>query len=344
MCHLEMSKEKTMADELTNRPKNEIALMDGIIDIEKLVAEWLGLDVANGDACSDTIKTYQAQFDAWATWCRVNNVEPQHADIDDLKRWRQDLVVAGEATSTIKRKLTIVRRFYQAAVDRGLIKTNPVANVKAPKERRATSEKVKYLSAGEAELLFRAVPVERRLKNLRDRAMIALMALEGLRRVEIERANTDDLERTPDEGVRLLVHGKGRDGYVYPREDTTRSLMDYIEMRGSVDPDSDGQPLFVRIAKGSDIRGRITRGGINSVVDTYLRSAGLKKAGISCHALRHTCGTLIYQATRDVKAVMETLRHRNINTSAIYAGIANRSQARYSREIQVKINGGNDEL
>ena len=41
---------------------------------------------------------------------------------------------------------------------------------------------------------------------------------------------------------------------------------------------------------------------------------------------------------------METLRHRNINTSAIYAGIANRSQARYSREIQVKINGGNDEL
>ncbi|MDY6849979.1 MAG: tyrosine-type recombinase/integrase [Thermodesulfobacteriota bacterium] len=191
-------------------------------------------------------------------------------------------------------------------------------------------------SAGEAELLFRAVPNDSELKSLRDKAMIGLMALEGLRRVEIVRACVSDIE--PDgEGLRLLVHGKGRERFIYPREDTALALQQFLALRGPLEKDSHGEPLFVQIRKGGKAMGRISRTGVNKVVDHYLRKAELKREGLSSHALRHTCGALLYQATRDIRAVQETLGHSNIATSAGYAHIIERGKARYTRDIPVKI-------
>jgi len=321
--------------EMIIRPEIEL-LTKPVMSVEQMVADWLHLDVANGDACSDTLKTYRGNFDAWLTWCSENSVHPRQATVEDVKGWRQDLVVAGSKPSTIALKLTTIRRFYQSAVDRGILVSNPAANVRAPRERRAVKEQIKYLSAGEAELLFRAVPKDSETKSLRDKAMIGLMALEGLRRVEIVRACVVDIEPGGD-GLRLLVHGKGKDRFIYPRDDTAQVISDYLAARGPLERDEQGEPLFVQIRKGGTAMGRITRTGVNKVVNHYLLKAGLKRKGISCHALRHTCGALLYQATRDVRAVQETLGHSNIATSAGYAHIVERGKARYTREIPVKI-------
>lgn len=322
-----LTPEKGTASELVDRPP---------LDVEKLIADWLRLDVANGDACPDTLKTYRGHFEAWLSWCGKNAVHPALATVEDIKGWRQDLIAAGSKPSTISLKLTTVRRFYQSAVDRAFLDSNPAASVRAPRERRAVKERIKYLSAGEAELLFRAVPKDSEIKSLRDKAMIGLMALEGLRRVEIVRACVSDIERDA-EGLRLLVHGKGKERFIYPREDTARALQDFLIGRGPLEKDDQGEPLFVQIRKGGTAMGRITRTGVNKVVDHYLLKAGLKREGLSCHALRHTCGALLYQATRDVRAVQETLGHSNIATSAGYAHIIERGKARYTREIPVKI-------
>lgn len=116
--------------------------------------------------------------------------------------------------------------------------------VKPPRDRDAT-ETMKYLSAGEAELLFRAVPSgENGLKVLRDRAMIVLMTLEGLRRVEIHRANVADLEHLGDAAEsRILVHGKGKDAYIYHRPDTLSVIDKYLRARGPVDKDDQGTSI-----------------------------------------------------------------------------------------------------
>ena len=330
---MQKNKENGNGDELLPNGSQIVKVIE-TSDFTHLLADWLNLDVANGDACADTLKTYQNQIQTWLTWCSENCVLPRQAAIEDVKNWRRDLIDIGSKSSTISLKLTTIRRFYQSAVDRGLIESNPVANIRAPKDRRAKKEQVKHLSAGEAELLFRAMPSGSEVKALRDRAMVGLMALEGLRRVEIVRACVSDIEGHAQE-MRLLIHGKGKERYVYPREDTTAALADYLASRGSIDEDDQGEPLFVQIRKGGHIEGRISRQGVNSIIDHYLIKAGLKRQGLSCHALRHTCGALLYQATRDIRAVQETLGHSNISTSAGYAHIIERGQARYTRQIPV---------
>ena len=205
-----------------------------------------------------------------------------------------------------------------------------MAGIRAPRDREA-KEKILNLSAGEAE------PRDGTLKALRDRALIALMAIEGLRRVEFMRGSVQDIETIPDGGRRVLIHGKGKKGYIYPRGDTLSTLDEYLTARGSVDPDRQGEPLFISIGKGRRPGGRLSRIGVNHIVNTYLVKAGLKRPGISCHTLRHTCGHLLYQATRDPKVVQETLRHSSITTAGQYSHTEERSKARHTRAIQVKV-------
>jgi len=299
------------------------------------VGEWLDLDVANGDARPDTIATYISHLNHWLAWCRVNCVDPGSASTTHIKAFRQELVKSEAAHATISLKLTTVRRFYDGAVSRGLLDKNPVAGVKAPRKRTADSEIIKCLTAGETERLFEAIPHDHKLKNLRDRAMAALMTLEGLRRVEICRANVEDIEET-DTGVRILIHGKGKDGYIYPREDTVACIRDYLIQRGPVVSDKDGEPVFVSLGKSGRLGGRITRIGLSKWMDTMLIKAGITKKGRACHALRHTCGALLYQATRDVKVVQETLRHASIAMAAKYSHVQERGKARYTQQIPVR--------
>ena len=48
--------------------------------------------------------------------------------------------------------------------------------------------------------------------------------------------------------------------------------------------------------------------------------AGLPPEVSGAHALRHTCGTRIFELTKgNIVAVQRQLRHNNINTSSIYS-------------------------
>jgi integrase/recombinase XerC/integrase/recombinase XerD len=304
-------------------------------DLISQAAAWFALDVANGDARPDTIATYISHLNHWLVWCRLQGVDPGQARPLHLKAFRQELVQSGAAHATIGLKLTTIRRFYDGAVSRGLLEKNPGKDIKAPRKRTADAEIIKCLTAGETERLFESIPHDHKLKNLRDRAMTALMALEGLRRIEICRANLDDIEET-DSGVRILVHGKGKDGYIYPREDTVACIQGYLIQRGDVVSDKDGEPIFVSLGKAGKLGGRITRIGLSKWMDTMLVKAGITKKGRACHALRHTCGALLYQATRDVKVVQETLRHASIAMAAKYSHVQDRGKARYTQQIQVK--------
>ena len=61
--------------------------------------------------------------------------------------------------------------------------------------------------------------------------------------------------------------------------------------------------------------------GIRSVVDHYLRLAGLKQPGRSCHALRHSMATWLLDAGVPTEAIADLLGHSSIATTAVYAKI-----------------------
>src|SRR5215216_4633199 len=273
-------------------------------DLDLIFADFLRIDVANGDAAPDTIRGYRTQVESWVSWCKSQGINPAQATTEDVKAYRQDLVSAKYKPASIAHRLVILRRFYQAAVNAGLRADNPAAGVRPPREKRA-AEDFGYLSEVELTLLLRSVPEAYKEKSLRDRAMLALLGLQGLRTIEIERANVDDLQQR-GETTALLVHGKGRDRLVYLRPDVLDALNEYLSLRSKVEPDGRGLALFASVGNFAG-GNRISRRGIRKVVDFYLLKAGLKKTGLSNHALRHTAATLGYKHSHDLRAVQDML-------------------------------------
>ena len=311
---------------------NELAIVEP--NLMGAFAEFLRLDVANGDASTDTIRGYKTQVGQWVEWCQNNGVNPATCTPNDVKAYRLHLVESGYKPTSIAHKLTIIRRFYTAAVSNGLRPDNPAAGVKPPKDKRAEDD-FHYLTEVDYTLLLRAVPKTKSEKNLRDKAIVAMMGLQGLRTVEIERASVGDMRMNGDV-MSLLVRGKNHDRTIYLRPDVADILCQYLDARSDVSTDEQGIPLFA--ACGNRAGGkRISRRGVRQVVDFYLKKADLKRPGISDHALRHTAATLAYKYTQDLRGVQEMLGHTDPKTTARYAHVIDRMKNNPAMAIQIDL-------
>jgi len=318
-----------------------------VVPSDDILTLWLQMEIADGNPSPDTINTYRLNLNHWFTWCRVNRLDYTQIKKQHIEAYRRELVSAGLLASTIGVKLSVVRQFYKSALSRGMISANPVIDVRPPKDRRVIDKK-KHLTDKQANSLLDALPpCDGSLKSFRDRAIVAMMLFQGLRRVEITRANTEDLQKTHNGDRRILVHGKGRDRLVYPREDTLALIDEYLSERAKRGGMASEEvlihqrnevvtPLFVHLSKSGKPLKRITRNGVNSIIDGYFRVAGVKSEGISCHALRHSCGYMLYRETKDIRAVSDALGHLNIQTSAIYAA-SDEDVKRHTEKIPLKM-------
>ena len=169
----------------------QITAVTTTVTLEEIFTKFLELEVGDGAASADTIRNYLSQTKQYLNWCRDNLLPPLEADVEDIKLYRQYIVQSGYQNSTIATKLNIVRIFYKAALTHGLIKSNPVRNIKAPKDRKDPAARITFMEAEELKFLLdhiqsqldEAKTNKQKLVLLRDRALIGIMSLEGCRTV-----------------------------------------------------------------------------------------------------------------------------------------------------------------
>ena len=296
-------------------------------------ATFLRLEVAQGAASPDTQRGYWSQVRAWAVWCQAQACCVVTASAPAVKAYRQALVEAGYQAASIAHKLAVLRRLYAAAIAQGLRADNPALGVQPPRDRRP-AEFLPCLAEGELVGLLAAVPRAETAPALRDRALLALLAVQGLRTVEVARANVEDLYH--GDPVVLRVRGKTRDRLLPLRPDLAAVLQAYLAARGTVRDDATGTPLVAAVGNRAGGQ-RLSRRGIRHVVDGYLRQAGLKRPGVSDHALRHTAATLAYKYTRDLRAVQHMLGHADPRTTARYAHLVERLQQNPALAVPVEV-------
>ncbi len=232
----------------------------------------------------------------------------------------------------------VIRRFYEAARNAGLRLDNPAVGVKSPRIRHA-AEDFKYLSDEELIHFLSVIPDpdqatgRDKIRRLRNLLAISMMALQGLRTIELERANVEDLTEKGGNFV-LLVRGKIRDRIAYLRPDTAARMQEYLGVRGPVPSDASGTPLFSTVAQHPH---RLGRAHIRLCTSQCLRLAGLKRPGISNHALRHTAATLGYLHTGDLRAVQEFLGHSDPRMTSRYAHVVDMAKRNPALFIPVKV-------
>jgi integrase/recombinase XerD len=308
-----------------------------VLDANELIAaftNFLQFDVASGGASAETIRTYWCEAKHYLLWCECNQLQPLAATRDAIKIYRHYLVEQSYKPATISLKLVTISRMYDAAIEYGLLPHNPVWGVTAPKRRGDPADRITYLTASEAETLLQA-PLAKStpLKALRDRFLLGLMTLEGVRSMEVYRANVGDIARTPM-GVGITVSSKRQQRIVPLIPDLVDLLDRYLLARRKAKfSTTAAAPLFInlhhprrQIDPDREDR-RLSRRGIRFIVDSYLESLDLKHGQgrtLSAHSLRHTAGTLAIQNGASLRQVQDLLGHADPKTTAIYTHVGDR--------------------
>jgi site-specific recombinase XerD len=290
--------------------------------------EWgksLDLDIASGDAAIDTLKTYGAQLKQYFLWCRHHSLDPMMVDEETIKQYRRYLVKKNLRAATIALKLTVVRRLYAAAVERGLMTKNPAAKVKPPRERKDPAERNNYLELEEAQKLVEALPCDNSLVGLRSRLLVVLMLICGCRQIELHRLNVGDIIRRGNK-VGIRVNGKGSIRVVPLTKDVASVFERYLKARiAAGEKLTKDTPMFVSNSRNS--KGcRLTRRSMQKIVNDYLEAASLKHTEnrtMTTHGLRHTVGYLLTSIGKPLRVIQEFLGHSDPRTTAIYAHIVN---------------------
>ena len=303
-------------------------------------AEFLDIDVSAGDAAADTLKTYTRQLQQFLQWCDRRYLNPATIVKDDIKKYRRWMIEQKKyKPATISLKLAVVRRFYQAAVEKGLLAINPAAGVKPPRDKFDPAEKITYLEQTEVETLLGCIPRDGRLQSARDRAILSIMALEGTRTVELHRADISCLVRQ-GQNLGVRVEGKRKIRVVPLTPDIANILVEYLHLRETNgEALKPNRPLFTAV--GNNSRGnRISRRGFRTIVDKYLKQASLKNTPgrtISAHSLRHTAGTLALRSGADLRQVQDLLGHSDPRTTSIYTHIGDRWENNPALKLSIDI-------
>lgn len=109
------------------------------------LADFVRLNVANGDAKPDTIRNLYSRIKTYTAWAETSDINPVRATDDDIKEYRAWLVDQGYAPSTIAAKLNAIRTLFAAAVWRGYRLDNPAKGVRAKSDKSDPADKVKFL-------------------------------------------------------------------------------------------------------------------------------------------------------------------------------------------------------
>ncbi len=289
-----------------------------VLEIDPMDAfEWfLQIDVANGDATSDTVDAYRREVGNWVNWCERNGYDPSNVTRHEVELYRESLKNRGMAVSTRALKLSIVRRFYAAAVRHGLMETNPAEGVRPGKDLTAPEDKMKVLDRDGLSKLVAAIAGDT-IAGTRDRAIIGLMALHGLRRIEVHRLDHEALRGEENGTPHLEVLGKGsKRRLVYLRQDTYEALQTYKHAKFEAGLKDEGA---VFVAHGNNGRGsRLSRQALNEIVNKHLDAADINREGVNCHALRHTFGTLAVAGGAKIEHLRDAMGHAHIETTSIY--------------------------
>ena len=259
----------------------------------------------------NTIKAYSNDCQAFNKWLFIKKryaaTDSSESDIENYLKYLKSINLS---SSSINRKLSSLKHFFNYLSKTKLLKSNPVLNISGPKKSKALP---KSLSIIDVNSLIEA-PDCTNFIGLRDRAMIELMYATGVRiseLINLEYSNID-LNRSL-----IKVMGKGGKERIIPFGDDALSwLTNYIEFRRKNNLSLNSRDFFI-----SQQGRKITRQAFWHRIKIYLKALGLSM-DISPHTLRHAFATHLLNNGADLRSVQMLLGHSDLSTTQIYTHIA----------------------
>ena len=272
-------------------------------------------------------------LDTWGLGLPEVNRDYLHA----YRSWLAGEVVVGLqqkarpcAPATVSRKVSVVRRFFAEAHDRGIIPANPATRLRG--FSISDESKTLGLTHDQARGLLGRIDTTA-LIGLRDRAMLSLMIRTGLRRMDVIGATLGNLRKPKGHWVLNIKRSKGnKDRTIKLPVQLWRDLDAWREAARewrTERPDG-STPLFCAVVKsgrGKDALYKVAGEGAGqsplsekAIWKIVVKRAALAGIGenITPHSTRHTFITLALDGGVSLHKMQAAVGHANPRTTERY--------------------------
>jgi site-specific recombinase XerD len=300
-----------MSDKGTEDQDADVALNLSVSELNRRIDDFVKEYLK--DKSPETAGTYRRSLNEFQRWF-LQQKGGFKFTTDGIESYKSYLMnQRGLHQVSVSTYLTALRRLCQYLVDIGMLAENPARTVKG--NRRPSTHSRAILTEAEVDKLIEVIDTETQIGK-RDQAIVYLMLFAGLSEIELIRANVQDLEQTLM-GWYLRVQGKGRtvkDQQVPIDKPVMEKVQQYLDSRKRLQPDG---PLFVSHGHRSEGQ-RLNTRSVRSRINLHLRTAEIKRPGVTPHSLTHTAALLWLNNGMSVEEVRERMRHGTVETTMIY--------------------------
>lgn len=266
---------------------------------------------AERNLAAKTVDAYSIDVRDWLLELNEHGQSVEKASREDLLEHLASLGKRGLSPRSRARHLAALRGFYRFLEDEKLVTASPAADLDTPKHAKKLPI---FLTLEEVERLL-AMPNEKTLVGIRDRAMIEVLYATGLRISELLKLSINDLNL--GDGF-LITMGKGRKERVVPLgKHAIEKVKAYLDGPRSGILKAKVSPVLFVTPRGKGF----SRMGFWKLLRRYARGAGIAKA-ISPHKLRHSFATHLVERGADLRIVQAMLGHADLSTTQIYTHVS----------------------
>ena len=209
--------------------------------------------------------------------------------------------------STIARRISAIRTFYNYELSLGKVKSNIFNDIRNPKIEKKLPN---FLSYEELAKIFASIDTDTDT-GLKKRLIVEMLYATGVRVSELVNIKVSDINKS-NKSIRVMGKGK-KMRIVYFGEYAEEYLNRYL----TKNINKGSKYLFVN---ANNEKMQIEE--VEVMIKKIVKDLALK-THVTPHTLRHTFATHLLNSGTDIKTVQELLGHASLNTTGIYTHISN---------------------
>lgn len=251
-----------------------------------------------------TVKNYQLDLTDFFKYVDKSNIDFLSIENIHVRGYLKYLDTCNLKNTTISRRISALRTFYNYLLEKGFVKSNIFLNVKNPKLEKKLPN---YLNYTEIEELLASIDTSSS-EGLERRLLIEMFYSTGCRVGEMVNIKISDIDFN---SKTIKVMGKGsKERIVYYGDYASKYLEDYLKNK-----DKKGY-LFTN-KRGE----KLTIEEVEYIVRDIMKHISIK-THVTPHTLRHTFATHLLNNGADIRTVQELLGHANLSTTGIYTHVS----------------------
>jgi integrase/recombinase XerC len=237
----------------------------------------------------DPLQVTTAEIRRWVSWS-LDSKNPEHVQ-----------------PVTIQRRISCLRVFYRYLRKEGLIATDPLEKVVLPRKKKTLPV---FVEEAALENLLDNVAIENSFEGIRNRTIIEMLYVTGMRRAELLGLRFADVNLAE---CTLKVTGKRNKQRIIPLiKSFIKRLEEYIKLRSEI-KSSFPEDWFFITSKGNKLYDKF----VYNIAKRYLSMVTTADRK-SPHVLRHTFATHMLNRGADLNSIKELLGHANLSATQVY--------------------------